>query len=97
MRISRSLISSASFCRRCRKNTNFAPVQFACAQGGVSRSTIYYWMERGWIHWLEKPNGRRVICLESLSLRAPKSTLTLVPTRKVLARVSDTVRKCPTL
>ena len=41
---------------------------------GVSRSTIYYWMERGWIHWREVPSGRRVICEASLSRDARKGS-----------------------
>jgi hypothetical protein len=32
----------------------------------ISRSTVYYWMVREWIHWQQLPNGRRVICLQSI-------------------------------
>ncbi len=45
---------------------------------GVSRSTIYYWMDRGWIHWRLLPSGRRVICMSSLS----SSGAELVPKHK---------------
>jgi hypothetical protein len=92
MRISRSLISVAFFCEHCHKEKSFVPINFACELTGVSRSTIYYWMERAWIHWLEFPSGRRVICQESLRLRAPESTPTALPPSK---NPLKTVRNCP--
>jgi predicted DNA-binding transcriptional regulator AlpA len=62
-----SLISARFFCEHCQKETHFLPVHFAVALTGVSRSTMYYWMDRRWIHWRELPSRRRVICKESLS------------------------------
>ena len=38
------------------------PVSFASALSGVSRRTLYNWMERDFIHWHELPSGRRLIC-----------------------------------
>jgi len=64
---SRSLLCAAFFCERWQKDARFLPIHFACAVTGVSRRTIYYWMEHGWIHWRELPSGRRVICQNSLS------------------------------
>jgi hypothetical protein len=55
------------YCEYCRKNTVFLTVNKTIEFAVVSRSTIYYWMEREWIHWRTLPSGRRVICQESLS------------------------------
>jgi predicted DNA-binding transcriptional regulator AlpA len=54
-------------CESCQKEVRFLPLRNATVTAGVCRSTIYYWMERGWIHWRELPSGRRLICLDSLS------------------------------
>jgi hypothetical protein len=37
------------------------PIRSTILIAGVSRSTVYYWMDRAWIHWRELPSGRRVI------------------------------------
>jgi hypothetical protein len=58
---------STFFCEQCSKQTEFLPVFKAVKTAGVSRSTIYYWMDRSWIHWRHLPSSRRVICVESLS------------------------------
>jgi len=55
------------FCQNCQKESNFLPIYLATKVEGVSRSTIYYWLERGWVHCRELPSGRRVICEASLS------------------------------
>ncbi len=54
-------------CEECKCETQCLGVARAVRYLAVSRSTIYYWMGRGWIHWRLLPSGRRVICLESLS------------------------------
>jgi hypothetical protein len=59
--------SAGLFCEHCRKGTKFVPIHIAAQAAGVSKPTVYYWMERGWVHWRELPSGRRVICEESLS------------------------------
>jgi len=65
-----ALPSAHFFCEHCKKETQFLPIRCTVTLTGVSRSTIYYWMERRWIHWLELPSHRRVICKESLSHQA---------------------------
>jgi hypothetical protein len=55
------------FCEHCKKETMFLSIHSTIRVVEVSRSTVYYWMEHGWVHWLELPSGRRVICQESLS------------------------------
>jgi predicted site-specific integrase-resolvase len=54
------------FCERCHKESNFLPIHMVTKIAGVSRSTIYYWMDHAWVHWLALPSGRRVICEEYL-------------------------------
>ncbi len=54
-------------CEHCERLTQFVGVARVIRLTGVSRSTVYYWMEHGWIHWRVLPNRRRVICLGSLS------------------------------
>ena len=61
-----SLLYASFFCEGCLKETKFLPIPFAVLLADVSRSTVYRWMDREWIHWRELPNSRRLICLESL-------------------------------
>jgi hypothetical protein len=56
-----------TFCESCQKESNFLPIYMAQRVAGVSRSTIYYWLEHGWVHYLVLPSGRRVICEASLA------------------------------
>jgi hypothetical protein len=62
-----SLISANFFCPRCRKQRAFLPIDFAALLADVTRRTIYRWMDRGWLHWRTIPNGRRLVCLQSLT------------------------------
>lgn len=59
-----------NFCDNCKRETEFIPIYRAVSIASVSRSTIYYWMEKHWIHWRSLPSKRRVICRESLSIPA---------------------------
>ncbi len=43
------------FCERCQKESNFLPIHAVIKVAGVSRSTIYYWLEHGWVHCLQLP------------------------------------------
>jgi len=61
-------------CEHCGCVTQFIGTARAVRLMGVSRSTIYYWMERGWIHWRLLPSGRRVICRAALSSGATPAT-----------------------
>lgn len=38
------------FCERCERESNFLPIYVVVKIEGVSRSTIYYWTEHGWLH-----------------------------------------------
>jgi hypothetical protein len=66
------------------------PIRKTVLMAGVSRSTVYYWMDRAWIHWRELPSGRRIICQESLShqARQPDPRSDIAPRNS-----SETVRK----
>jgi predicted DNA-binding transcriptional regulator AlpA len=57
---------SSFFCDHCKRETHFVPIHRAMMITGVSRSTIYYWLEKEWVHWLKLPSSRRIICEESL-------------------------------
>jgi hypothetical protein len=59
-------LAGSSFCSQCFKEREFIPVHFAVAITGVSRSSIYRWIGRGHIHYLDLPSGHRMICLDSL-------------------------------
>ncbi|MFB3814337.1 MAG: hypothetical protein ACE14L_09500 [Terriglobales bacterium] len=63
----------ALFCEHCSSHTQFLHISEAIELVGVSRSTIYYWMDRSWIHWKVLPSGRRLICAQSL-VRHPART-----------------------
>jgi hypothetical protein len=80
------------FCEHCHMETNFMPIRNATLTAGVSRSTVYYWMDRAWIHWRELPSGPRIICQESLSRQArPPNSRPGIATKNS----SETVRKRP--
>ena len=90
MGLSRCLLSTSTLCECCHKETRFLPMQFAVSLTGRCRSTIYYWMDRGWIHWRELPSGRRLICEESLMHPILKAPPCLVP--KNIPKLSKTVQ-----
>jgi len=95
MGLSRSLLSAASICEYCHKETRFLALHSAIALSGVSRSTMYYWMEHRWIHWRETPSGRRLICEASLSRPVPDTVEVLPPLGKNSPKLSDNVRNRP--
>ncbi len=53
-------------CAHCGRETEFLPIYRAIRIVDVSRSTIYYWMDKEWVHWMTLPSKRRLICRESL-------------------------------
>lgn len=56
------------FCETCREQAEFLQIYSAIKLVGVSRSTIYYWINKKWIHWCALPSGRRLICRNSLTI-----------------------------
>jgi len=84
-----TLLSARFFCEHCKKETHFLPIQYAVALAGVSRSTMYYWMDRRWVHWRELPSRRRIICKESLSHQPVPEP---IPPQTFRPKLSDSVQ-----
>lgn len=55
------------YCDECHTERDLLPIYRAVAIAGVSRSTIYYWIGKNWVHWKQLASGRRVICRASLA------------------------------
>ena len=70
---------SRFFCEICERETHFVPIHRAIAIAGISRSTMYYWIDNSWVHYVLLPSKRKVICEESLRRKQ-------VPALKLLAK-----------
>jgi hypothetical protein len=92
MGLSRSLLPAGLFCECCQKDTKFLAIYHAKDLVNVCRSTIYYWMEHGLIHWRELPSGRRIICQESLSRQARKAVQIPAPVERNNPKLSNSVQ-----
>jgi predicted site-specific integrase-resolvase len=57
------------YCDHCKRSTHFVPVYRAAEITGVSRRSIYSWIDKGLVHWTRLPSGRRMICTESLQTK----------------------------
>ena len=57
------------FCACCGSEKETIPIYTAMRLVDVSRSTIYNWMDKGWVHYARLPSGRRMICRDSLTQR----------------------------
>lgn len=53
-------------CGVCGLEADFVPIYAAAKIAAVSRSTMYYWIQKRWVHWCELASGRKVICCNSL-------------------------------
>jgi hypothetical protein len=81
------------FCEHCKRDTKFLPIRNTIQIAGVSRSTVYYWMDHAWVHWRVLASGRRVICQESVSRRCPPESETAEASqRSIRPKVSDSVQ-----
>ena len=60
------------YCDQCGKETHFVPIHRAVIITGVTRRSIYYWIDKDWVHWVNLPSNRKVICEESLHHRQPE-------------------------
>ena len=67
------------FCEHCQKETNFLPIHSAAHEIGVSRVTMYTWIHRQQVHWLESPSGRTMVCQQSLLHRAQAANVIPLP------------------
>jgi predicted DNA-binding transcriptional regulator AlpA len=84
---------SVFYCEHCQRTTAFLTVQKVVELATISRSTVYYWMERDWIHWRELPSGRRVICQESLSHSSQRSKASEISTARIFPKLSDAIQR----
>jgi excisionase family DNA binding protein len=66
-----SLMGAPRFCKQCRKYQKFLSIDSAAAITGCNRSSIYRWINQGWLHWHELAGGHRLVCVQSLSLVHP--------------------------
>ncbi len=71
MRPSQPFPTARFFCAECGRETRFLPMHIARRFAGISRTTMYYWIRREWVHCRELASGRRVVCQESLSRPTP--------------------------
>lgn len=55
------------YCEQCARTTQHLSVKNTMSVTAVSRSSVYFWMKRGWIHWRTLPGGHRLICRDGLS------------------------------
>lgn len=56
-----------SWCGRCGQRVRMIPVDEAATIAGVSSRTIYRWADDEKLHFTETPDGRLLICRESIS------------------------------
>lgn len=61
-----SLMCARLFCNQCHKYEKFLPIHFVAAVTGCNRSSIYRWINRGWLHSVQLSSGRRLVCRQSL-------------------------------
>ena len=53
-------------CEHCGREVSMLPVALAAVLAGATERLVYQWVEAGNVHFLERPNGAVLICLESL-------------------------------
>ena len=65
--INRRKVSSVSWCDQCGWRVRMIQPEVAARWAGVSTRQIYRWLETRELHFLERPDGLSLVCLESLS------------------------------
>lgn len=82
------------YCPYCERETEHLNVSDAAASAGVTRRTVYDWLNRALVHFVHRPSGRKFICIRSLVIsnglgsvpppaRAPIHTLSLGRSRNM--------------
>jgi hypothetical protein len=66
--IKRSGDSRLSWCAGCAREVNMISTEMAAIIARQSTRTIYRWVEAGRLHFTEQPEGRLLICLDSIPL-----------------------------
>ena len=60
------LMGTLRFCKHCRKYRKFLTIDTAAVMAGCNRSSVYRWLNNGWLHHLDVSSGHRLVCLQSL-------------------------------
>lgn len=66
--IKRSGDAGLAWCVTCARNVHMISTDNAAIIARQSTRTIYRWVEAGRLHFTEQPEGRLLICLDSLPL-----------------------------
>lgn len=82
MEFSEPFPTARFFCQQCERETRFLPLYLARRYAGVSRTTLYYWIRRDWVHYRRLASGRRVVCQESLSRQGESTSTETVRARR---------------
>jgi hypothetical protein len=53
-------------CPRCQRGINLVTINTACASVGVTRKTMYHWIEKGIVKTIRISAGRQLICFSTL-------------------------------
>jgi hypothetical protein len=53
-------------CPHCGRPTVHLNISRSAELAQVTRTTVHAWMQRGLVHWIVRPSGRRLICANSL-------------------------------
>jgi len=56
-----------AYCERCGREVSMLPAALAAVVAGVPERLVYQWVEASKVHFLERPDGTILICLESLA------------------------------
>lgn len=60
--------SGLAWCDGCARNVHMVSTEKAAIIARQSTRSIYQWVEAGRVHFMEKPEGHLLICLDSLLL-----------------------------
>ena len=71
--VSKRETSTVAWCAACASQVGMLTVDEAARLVRASARTVYRWVEAGRLHFTETPEGRLLICLNSLS-RKPLET-----------------------
>ena len=56
----------SGMCPRCQRGINLVTINSACASVGVTRKTMYHWIEKGIVRTIRTSAGRQLICFSTL-------------------------------
>lgn len=65
--VAKSREPALEWCNRCGRRVPFVTPAEAGRVAGASTREVYRWVEAADIHFLDKPDGRLLVCLDSLA------------------------------